>query len=121
MVARALAIVLLAFCGIVPASAEDFSRVEIELVTGAPVDEFSPSADLGLPYADGIVARSYVVVDRPTFAAVAVRAPARYLVTVLYSADGSLLLARRQALGQLDAPVDDVTAPLKRILRKNRT
>ncbi len=98
-----------------------FSRVEVEAVLGAPVDTFDPVATLGLPYAPGTVAVSYVVAERPTFAQVAGKAPRGLLTTVLYSADGRLVAARQQRLGELDAPVAEVTESLRTVLRRRRT
>ncbi len=111
-----------ALCGFsLPAAGQDFSRAEVEAITGESVDRFSPSADLGLPYAPGVVARSYVVEDRPMFAAVSVAPPKSYLVTVLFDGEGQMIHARQQLLGQIDAPVGDITESLKRLLRRRRT
>ncbi len=105
-----------------PAAAADYSRSEVEAVLGQAVDEFSPTATLGLPYAAGTVAVSYVVDERPAFAQVAERqsGPARLLTTVLYR-DGHLVSARQQRLGVETAPVNDVTDSIKQLLQRRRT
>jgi hypothetical protein len=103
-----------------PASAADFSRVEVEQLLGQAVDEFSPAGELGLPYLPGTVAVSYVVDERPAFAQVTATAPRRLLTTVLYR-EGRLVSARQQRLGVEDAPVTEVTDSLKTLLQRRRT
>ena len=114
-----MACLLLALAG--PAAAADYSRVEVEQVLGQAVDSFDPVATLGLPYAPGSVAVSYVVDERPSWAQVAARAPRRLLTTVIYDRNGNLVAARQQLLGQLEAPVGEVTDSLKKVLQRRRT
>ena len=116
---KTLSLLLLLLAG--PASAAEFSRVEVEAVLGWPVDEFSPAGELGLPYAPGSVAVSYVVDERPTWAQVAAKAPRQLLTTVIYDRNGNLVAARQQLLGQLEAPVGEVTDSLKKVLQRRRT
>ena len=119
MVRVLLVALLLVLAG--PASAAEFSRVEVEAVLGQAVDSFDPIATLGLPLAPGSVAVSYVVDERPTWAQVAAKAPRRLLTTVIFDRNGNLVAARQQLLGQLEAPVAEVTDSLKKVLQRRRT
>lgn len=116
---RALAIVVVLLA--LPAPAADISRAEVEAALGAPVDSYSPAGELGLPYRADVVAVSWVVRGRAVAASLGAKPQDQVLTTCLFTGDGRLIEARQQKLGDLDAPVHDVTQSLRRILLGRRT
>jgi hypothetical protein len=104
-----------------PVLAEDFSRDEVEAVLGAPFDDYDP-VDEGLFFLPpGSRVLLWITEDRPTWVTTQPARPGRYLTTIVVDSRGLVVEARQQLVGELDAPVLEVTKSLRSFLRTRRT